>query len=139
MFIIFVAWHFFVLKMNVKTQILLVKMCRATARRLYLQHCKKFSDDSTPNHEKFIKTQKIDLKSKRAKNSYGGYPMKFAGSTKNPIKKYWNTKSKVFPKKKVMGNTLKLKRIQSSMMWLPDETHPGSLKNNRIQVKFKTT
>jgi hypothetical protein len=93
MFIIFVAWDFFVLKMNVKTQILLVKMCRVTGRSFYLQHCKKFSDGSTPNHEQFFKTQKICFKLKGAKNSYGGYPMEFAGSTQNPIKKYWNIKS----------------------------------------------
>jgi hypothetical protein len=57
-------------------------------------------------------------------------------------KKYRNTKStkqsKNFPKKKMMGNTLKMKKIQSFVWRLPDETRLGSLKNNRTQFKFKT-
>jgi hypothetical protein len=53
----------------------------------------------------------VPLKWKGAKNSYGGYPTEFAGSTQNP-KKITETlnlpiKTQIFPKKS-MFSTLKV-------------------------------
>jgi hypothetical protein len=99
----------------------------------------------TPNQPIEIKKSQIKVylvlqKWKEGENSYGGYPTEFAGSTQNP-KKIIRTpnlpiRTKNSPKK-TMVSTLKVYRSQKFVWGLPDGICPGSLKNNRTQVKFR--
>jgi hypothetical protein len=76
------------------------------------------------------------LKSKGAKNSYGGYQTEFAGSTQN-LKKITGTPNLPIKTKIIQIKVCLVKRSQKFVWELPEGICPGSPKNNRTQVTFR--